>query len=240
MTQPDPPSPVETPVWLELNGATSCTWLCTPSQLDALACGWLNGEGFISDRRGLLELEVEADLRRVKARTALEGPVSQNVLSAGPREASFSLDRIPEGKPRPVPDLETLIASGELRASFQEMYDRCPLRASGGGVHSGALLVGGEILCIAEDVGRHNVTDKLIGSAMLEDVPLDGSLILISARISAAMAVKAWRGGVGGVATLSVPTSLAREIARRTGVWMVGRSLRGSPYVYEPAGVFSS
>ena len=176
----------------------------------------------------------------MRVRTASEGRVPENVLSAGPREASFSLDRIPEEKPRPVPDLETLIASGQLRASFQEMYARCPLRASSGGVHSGALLVGGEIVCIAEDVGRHNVTDKLIGSAMLKDVPLEGSLMLISARISAAMAVKAWRGGVGGVATLSVPTSLARAIAGRTGVWMVGRSLRESPYVYEPAGAFTS
>ncbi len=240
MTELDRPSPIETPVWLELNGRPACTWLCTPSLLEALTCGWLNGEGRISDRRELLELEVDADLRWVKARTARERLVVQKTLASGPDDASFSLERIPEEAPRPVPDLALLIASGELRSSFQEMYQRCPLRASGGGVHSGALLVDGEVLFIAEDVGRHNVTDKLIGAAMLEDVPLSGSLILISARISAEIAVKAWRGGVGGVATISVPTSLARDIARRAGVWLVGRSLRGSPYVYEPAAEASS
>ena len=240
MTELDRPSPIETPVWLELNGRPSCTWLCTPSLLDALTCGWLNGEGLISDRRELLELEVDADARWVKARTARERLVVQKTLASGPDDASFSLERIPEEAPRSVPDLALLIASGELRSSFQEMYQRCPLRASGGGVHSGALLVDGEVLFIAEDVGRHNVTDKLIGAAMLEGVPLRGSLILISARISAEIAVKAWRGGVGGVATISVPTSLARDIARRAGVWLVGRSLRGSPYVYEPAGEASS
>ncbi len=239
MTELDRPSPIETQVWLELNGRPSCTWLCTPSLLDALTCGWLNGEGLISDRRELLELEVDADERWVKARTA-QRLVGQKTLAAGPDDASFSLDRIPEEAPRSVPDLARLIASGELRNSFQEMYRRCPLRASGGGVHSGALLVDGEVLCIAEDVGRHNVTDKLIGAAMLEGSPLRGSLILISARISAEIAVKAWRGGVGGIASLSVPTSLARDIARRAGVWLVGRSLRGSPYVYEPAGEASS
>lgn len=215
------------------------TWLCTPSLLDALTCGWLNGEGLISDRGELLELQVDADGRRVRARTSRERVV-EKMLSAGPGDASFSLERIPEEAPRPVPDLARLIASGELRDSFQHMYQRCPLRASVGGVHSGALLVDGEVLCTAEDVGRHNLTDKLIGAAMLEGVPLGGSLILISARISAEMAVKAWRGGVGGVATLSVPTSLACDIARRAGVWLVGRSLRGSPYVYEPTGEASS
>jgi FdhD protein len=236
VTQLDPPSPIETPVWLELNGRTACTWLCTPSLLDALACGWLNGQGLIADRRELLELEVDADARWVKARTSRKRLVVQETLVAGPDNALFSLERIPEEAPRSVPDLALLIAAGELRNSFQEMYRRCPLRAAGGGVHSGALLVDGTVLCVAEDVGRHNVTDKLIGAAILEGVPLRGSLILISARISAQMAVKAWRGGVGGIATLSVPTSLARDIARRAGVWLVGRSLRGSPHVYAPAG----
>ncbi len=240
MTELDRPSPTETPVWLELDGRPSCTWLCTPSMLGALTCGWLNGEGLISDRRELLELEVGADGLWVKARTAQERLAMPRTLASGPDDASFSLERISEEAPRSVPDVDLLIASGGLRDSFQEMYRRCPLRASGGGLHSGALLVDGEVLCVAEDVGRHNVMDKIIGTAMLEGVPLRGSLILISARISAGMAVKAWRGGVGGVATLSVPTSLARDIARRAGVWLVGRSLRGAPYVYEPAGEASS
>lgn len=235
MTGPDRPSPIETPVWLELNGRPTCTWLCTPSLLDALACGWLNGEGLISDRGELLELEVDADERWVRARIVRER-IPLRTLAAGAGDASFLLDRIPEQAPRAVPDLARLTASGGLRDAFQDMYQQCPLRASAGGVHSGALLVDGEVVFIAEEVGRHNLTDKLIGAAMLEGVPLGGSLMLISARISAEMAVKASRGGVGGVATLSVPTSLARDIARRAGVWLVGRSLRGSPYIYEPTG----
>ena len=77
---------METPVWLELNGSPSCTWLCTPSLLDALTCGWLNGEGLISDRRELLELEVDADERWVKARTARR-LVVQKTLVAGPERS---------------------------------------------------------------------------------------------------------------------------------------------------------
>lgn len=235
VTEIERPSPIETPVWLELNGRPACTWLCTPARLDALACGWLNGAGLISHRRELLELEVDAGARWVKARTAGHGLVAQRTLTAGPGDAAFTLERIPAGPPRPVPDLARLIDSGDLRASFQEMYGRCPLRAAGGGVHSGALLVDGEVRCVTEDVGRHNLTDKIIGAAMLAGMRLSGSLLLLSARISAEIAVKAWRGGLGGVATLSVPTSLARDIARRAGIWLVGRSLRGTPYVYEPA-----
>ena len=232
----DLPSPTEIPVWLELDGRPTCTWLCTPSALDALACGWLNGEGLISDRADLLGLEVDVSAGRVSARTVHEAATRPRTLAAGPDEASFTLERIPKEPPRPVPVLAGLIASEELRRGFQEMYRRCPMRASGGGVHSGALLAGGEIRYVTEDVGRHNLTDKIIGAALLDGVALRGTLLLISARISAEMAVKAWRGGVGGIASLSVPTSLAREIARRAGIWLVGRSLRGSPYLYEPGG----
>ncbi len=93
---------------------------------------------------------------------------------------------------------------------------------------------GDAVLHVMEDVGRHNVVDKVCGAALLAGTPLEGSLVLLSGRISAEIAVKAWRARLGGIATLSIPTSLARSIAERAGITLVGRSLTGSPFVYEP------
>lgn len=240
MTTPDLPSPAEAPVWLELNGSRVCTWLCTPADLDALACGWLIGTGRIRDRHDVLLLEVRRREGFVRVRTATgeaagaaTGPIS---LSAGPGEAGFAADRIPAGPARAIPDPRRLIDSGDLRAAFQEMFRGCALRAEGGGVHSGALLCDAGVVHVTEDVGRHNLLDKLIGAAALAEMSLDDVVALITGRVSAEIAVKAWRAGLGGIATLSVPTSLARQVASRAGLWLIGRSLRGSPFVYEPGG----
>ena len=73
-----------------------------------------------------------------------------------------------------------------------------------------------------------------IGAAALDSTPFEGSLVLLSGRISGEIAVKAWRSGIGGIATLSIPSSLARSIAQRAGIWLIGRSQRGSPIVYPP------
>lgn len=228
-------------MWLELNGSPACSWLCTPTRLDALACGWLVGEGLIGHLGELLELEAfEAELRvraRTAARTAAHTALDRRPLSTGPAGERFDLERrVPLQPVRPIPDPHELMASGRLRAAFRELFAGCALRDEGGGVHSGGLLTESGVSHIVEDVGRHNVMDKVIGSAMMADTPREGRLILLSGRVSAEIAVKAWRAGIGGVATLSVPTSLARAIARRAGVWLIGRSLKESAFVYEPGG----
>lgn len=223
-------------MWLDLNGRRICTWLCTPAGLDALACGWLIGAGLIRDRRDLIQLEVREDEACVRARTARDVTSGSSSLSAGPGKAGFRPEQIPKEAARAIPGPHGLIDSGQLRAAFQEMFRGCPLRSEGGGVHSGALLRDPSVAHVTEDVGRHNLMDKLIGAAALADTSLHDVVALTTGRVSAEIAVKAWRAGLGGIATLSVPTSLARRIAGRAGIWLIGRSLRGSPFVYEPGG----
>ena len=236
MSLPEPPAPAEVPVWLELNGEPIWTWICTPISLEALACGWLIGEGHITSPDQLVRLQVAADARSIQARTGDAAAVKERarILSSGPGRASFTLDRIPVSPARPAPDLTALVESGTLRRSFMEMFERCPLRAQGGGIHSGALLAAGRLSHVQEDVGRHNVMDKVIGAAALAHTSMDRAIVLMSGRISGEIAVKAWRAGIGTIATRSVPTSLARQIAGRAGIWLVGRSQRGSPVLYRP------
>lgn len=242
MTEPDLPASPEASVWLELNGEPFVTWLCTPARLEELACGWLLGEGLIGDRRDVVELNAREEERCVRAR--IVGDVEPErrggrrtvtrMLESGPGVAAFTLERIPRGEARPLPEPSAVIRDGHLRDWFQEMYRRCTIRTEGGGIHSGALVNGDSVLHVMEDVGRHNVVDKVCGAALLAGTPLEGSLVLLSGRISAEIAVKAWRARLGGIATLSIPTSLARSIAGRAGITLVGRSLTGSPFVYEP------
>ncbi|HXE56670.1 MAG TPA: formate dehydrogenase accessory sulfurtransferase FdhD [Gemmatimonadales bacterium] len=229
----------EVPVWLEVNGRPVVTWMCTPDQLEELAIGWLHGEGYIEtvDQVRLrpcatdLGFWAEVPEERVAA-VAAEG--RRPVLASGCGAVSTFLadPATVESRPArgPVPDLE------RFRALFKQMFGRGERYKDTGGIHAAALTDGTELLAHAEDIGRHNAVDKVIGAALLARRPIPGSGLLVTGRISAELAFKASRAGVVYVATPSVPSTLAVEIARRSGMVLVGRAVSGTPQVWRPEG----
>jgi FdhD protein len=90
----------------------------------------------------------------------------------------------------------------------------------------------GGLLAHAEDIGRHNAVDKVIGTMILARRPVAGMGLMVTGRISAELAAKAARAGLAWVATPSVPSTLAVEIARRTGMILVGRAVSGEPHYH--------
>ncbi len=90
------------------------------------------------------------------------------------------------------------------------------------------------LLFHAEDIGRHNAVDKVIGAAVLAREPIGGRGLLVTGRISAELAFKAARAGLAWVATPSVPSTLAVTIARGAGMVLVGRAVSGTPHLHRP------
>jgi FdhD protein len=136
--------------------------------------------------------------------------------------------RPPRGSP-PEPE--------HLRALFKALFGRGDRYKDTGGIHAAALVdpaaiaAGAEtaLLAHAEDIGRHNAVDKSIGGALLAGRRVEGLGLLVTGRISAELAFKAARAGVSWVATPLVPSTLAVEIARRSGMVLVGRAVSGTP-----------
>src|SRR4029077_13200752 len=119
-----------------------------------------------------------------------------------------------------------------LRALFKQLFAQGERYKDTGGIHAAALADGATLIAHAEDIGRHNAVDKAIGGALLAQQPITGLGLLVTGRISAELAFKAARAGIAWVATPSVPSTLAVEIARRSGMALVGRAVSGEPQVW--------
>ncbi|MCL4109262.1 UNVERIFIED_CONTAM: hypothetical protein GTU68_063030 [Idotea baltica] len=92
-----------------------------------------------------------------------------------------------------------------------------------GGIHAAAIIRDNQILHLAEDVGRHNALDKLIGYSVRElSLPLDNCAIIMSSRSSFELVQKALMAGIPILATIGAPTSLAIELAEENNITLIG------------------
>jgi FdhD protein len=93
-----------------------------------------------------------------------------------------------------------------------------------GGLHAAGLFsADGELIQSAEDVGRHNAVDKVVGCMLMRDaLPLTDSLLVVSGRTSFEIVQKAFLAGIPIVAAVSAPSTLAIDLARESGVTLVG------------------
>ena len=228
----------EVPVWLEVNGEPAVTWMCTPDQLEELATGWLHGEGYIETLDDLVKLRPCAtDLGfwaevRPERLAAVKGERRRPVLASGCGAVSTFLadpHQVAHAPARGEPP-----AAERLRALFKELFGRGERYNETGGIHAAALTDGAGLSFHAEDIGRHNAVDKVIGAAVIAREAIAGRGLLVTGRISAELAYKAARAGLAYVATPSVPSTLALTIGRRAGVVLVGRAVSGVPHVHRP------
>jgi FdhD protein len=220
----------------------------TPGNDDELAAGFLFAEGLIKHKNDLLDLAPDPEAVNP----------GNSMLVTLTQEPDFDPDRLQRyffsssscgvcGKTS-MQALE-LLHQPNLSASVHISTDTlCQLPAilrqqqqqfsSTGGAHSAALFSpDGKLLCLREDVGRHNAMDKLIGSLLLEDQLqlARQAVLLVSGRASFELVQKALMADIPILASIGAPTSLAYQLANRHNMTLAGFLKSDSFNIYNSA-----
>lgn len=242
MTGPTMDAVEESLVWLEINGVPAITWMCTPERLDELVVGWLFGEGFIDRQADIIrmrpctrELGFWVDLAPERVESVQAQP-RRRILASGCGSVTQFLGSLADVPRRPAAEPLPEINTPEMRRLFKELFARGERYKETGGIHAAALTDGQTLLYHAEDIGRHNAVDKVMGAALLEGHSPHGLILLVTGRISGELGYKAARAGISAVATPSVPSTIAVQIAHAAGMLLVGRAVSGAPQIHHPTG----
>jgi FdhD protein len=223
---------VEAALEVRLDGQPFAVTMRTPGADRELAVGFLFTEGIVSAPADVVAVRVDPsddvvdvvltpdrsaavaarrDARRQVTTTSACG------MCGRPDLASTRLTAPPIALAGSV-DADAIRALPARLAPLQETF------AATGGLHAAALCtLDGAIVDTAEDVGRHNAVDKIIGRQLLDGrLPLGGALLFVSGRTSFEILQKAWLAGVPVVAAVSAPSSLAVSLAQEAGITLIG------------------
>jgi FdhD protein len=233
----------EVPVALEYNGISHAVMMASPCDLEDFAVGFSISEGIVSDLREIYEIdvrEVEPGIQvcmRIAAerfaglkerRRNLTGRTGCGLCGTESLQEVF----------RPLQRVNSLIEFGgeALHKALAKLCEHQYLQGVTGATHAAAWINDdGKIVCAREDVGRHNALDKLIGALARKNADFASGAVIITSRASYEMVQKAASVGIGIVAAVSAPTSLAVQLADSLNVTLVGFLRPGNHVVYTHA-----
>ena len=217
---------VEEPLEIRVDGRAVSVTMRTPGDDLELALGFLTTEGAevvtaIACAENVVDVTVRSmpDLQRNFYTSSSCGLCGKASIDAVRTATRYDVRR----DETPVDPAALVTLPDKLRAA-QRGFDKT------GGLHAAGLFRDGELICLREDVGRHNAVDKVVGWAVQRELlPLSGRVLQVSGRASFELVQKALMAGIPTLAAVSAPSSLAVELADESGMTLIG-FLRGASY----------
>jgi len=210
----------------------------TPGDDEALVSGLLFSEGIIQDKDAIDTIDVngenkgkydvdnslivtlskgnQLDLKNLQRHFMVNsscGVCGKGTLNAIEIAYEPNID-----KAGPIVSIDLITELPNILRARQEQF------ANTGGVHASALLTeGGKVLHLAEDVGRHNALDKLIGHVRCNDMlrPIE-QFVMCSGRLGFDIIQKAVMSRIGMIVGIGAPTSLALDLAKKFDITLIG------------------
>ncbi|WP_432843525.1 formate dehydrogenase accessory sulfurtransferase FdhD [Dactylosporangium sp. CA-092794] len=234
----------EEPLEIRVGGPLAVTMRTPGDDLD-LAIGFLLTEGIIQRTSDVLTAKLCAGDEEPNSYNVVDVKLAPGVPmpDGGPAARNFyttsscgvcgkaSIEAVRTRSAFDVSGDLVSVAPGVLAALPDALRRRQRAFETTGGLHAAGLFTpDGELVCLREDVGRHNAVDKVIGWAVRQErLPLAGHILMVSGRASFELCQKAWMAGIPMLAAVSAPSTLAVDLAAEAGLTLVG-FLRGQTF----------
>jgi FdhD protein len=225
---------VEEPLEIRVGGRPIAVTMRTPGHDEELALGFLRSEGIAA-----VSASPPEDLAANTIEVVVEGGFDPGRLQRHFYTSSScgicgkgALEAVAVEAPEVRSDLTV---SSKLVATLpSRLRDAQPTFAATGGLHATGLFdADGTLVCVREDVGRHNALDKVVGFAFREGLlPLERLILCVSGRLSFELVQKAAVAGCPLMVAVGAPSSLAVELAQDRGLTLCGFVRDGRMNVY--------
>ncbi|MEW6067781.1 MAG: formate dehydrogenase accessory sulfurtransferase FdhD [Nitrospirota bacterium] len=210
---------VEKRLSIFINGKKTMILYCTPLMIKELATGFLLTEEILTDRAYIENLEIKYEGEEIKIDILTGKNIIPETLVNLQRYGRVLFNKKMEFNKIKDNFSITLTA---LKNIFNEFQQKSELFRLTGCFHSAALSDGGKILAFSEDISRHNAVDKIIGSAILNDMSFTGKCLLVSCRISSTIISKCLKWEIPIIVSRAAPTDFAVDIAEKSGITLLG------------------
>ncbi|MEP6880983.1 MAG: formate dehydrogenase accessory sulfurtransferase FdhD [Dokdonella sp.] len=233
----------EVPIALSYNGQAHVVMLATPMDLADFALGFSLSEAIIAVPSELAAIEIherlegiEINLRIPESRAEaiaarqrnLSGRSSCGLCGTQQLEDVLRHPTVVRAEFHTTPEI--------LHRALHSLEAAQPLNQRTGATHAAAWVdARGVLLCVREDVGRHNALDKLIGAITQDGIDVNQGFLILTSRASYEMVQKAATIGISLIAAISAPTALAIHLAESCAVTLIGFARESGHVVYTHA-----
>ena len=222
-----------------LNNQELLNLLCTPTNLEYLAVGFLFSEGLLKSKDDIKKITVDDKRGVVWVETDADKGLSRELLfkkrfitSGGGTVKGASFHSATDIQGQAKIESKVVIAPHQVFKLEDKFRHHSQLFQASHGVHSAALCNTESILVFADDLGRHNAIDKIFGECILKDIPTDDRIVITTGRVPSEQLLKVARRKVPIMISLAVPTDLGVKLAAEFGITLIGSVRENRMNVY--------
>jgi len=220
----------EIPVALFVNGRHAMTAMMSPVNLEDFVTGYMFTEQIIKSPDEIESIKIEKN--RVSVITGnlfkVLGPKKTILSGCGGSTSYIDADKLPKIKS------DFMISTGKIQEMIKTVLDS-DIHRTTGGIHVVALAGKDETFSVAEDIGRHNALDRVIGFGLRNGIDLSQTIVISSGRISSEMVRKCLIANIPVIVSRSATTTLSVEIAEKTGLTVIGFARGAKMNIYTHA-----
>lgn len=233
---------IEEPLHILINKEHYATILCTPSNQEALVIGNMLSEGLIhnfdevaeikAEKGGIYQVRLQASIE-ISKRLELSSSFKRLILSSCGSVNLWPFSKIMDRINIPKVEDHTKFDPHLINQNIKNLNNLATTYHKTHGVHAAALYDSkGMLFAFAEDIGRHNAVDKVIGLAIQAKKRFDGTMIVSTGRLTGDIVLKAARMKIPLIASMTAAIDSGIEVAKKTGITLVGFVLGDKLTIY--------